>query len=129
MKETVLAESLGMSRQALTAWRGRFLDPGGWDGQEKAYTAQGLVQVRKQFGLEEELAPLDEIEGVIDYLPRNPRLVMVKVDGVEGRCRLRVKDQDLFVRGMVVRMVPVLDTSFQGVYRLVGKEPKRRGVW
>lgn len=129
MKETELAKMLGMTRQALTSWRKKYLDSG-WDDQEREYEAEGVAAVKAAFGIEEELpAELEVVEGVVEYLPRNPRLLLVKIEGEEELARVKVRDQDLFVRGMQLQLKPLVEVQSSNTYVLAGRHPRWRGKW
>jgi len=130
MKESEMAETLGITKDTLTKYRKANLERGvHWDckpGFAVEYLDAGRNRVQQQFGLEDTPTPADEVMGIVRGFPRNDRLIDVELEGRMVRCRVR--NRELYVKGMEFPMYPLLSVEGAEMYVVKGK-PRRKGRW
>ena len=65
-------------------------------------------------------------EAKVTRLPMNSRILFARIEGDEADILVRVRDNALFVRGMVI---PVLQPPAGGAWQLGRKHPRWKGRW
>ncbi len=138
VSEKDLAEAAGVPRDRLRAVRRDELEEGvDWakgPGGAVMFTRAGAKRCLGSLGVHEWEEPLREkevpkvlrAEMVVSGQTKNPRVVMARVDGVQGLVRLHVPHAAKFLPGM---RVPGCVFVERGLWRFVGRCPRWRGKW
>jgi hypothetical protein len=137
-RESELCGELGIPRYTLVAFRNAgHLGKSGWKRSANAVwiTIFGERIIRERLASrigipEDALGPVEETLEPDDFkvtgMPRNPRLILCEGPG-GGEIRVRVRSNENFVKGMLVKARPPAPDSL--VWVLVGRSPRWRGKW
>lgn len=135
VRETDLAQGLGLSRKKMRALREAQLTPADWQEKDGAIFYRDVTAERLQAALElaandgpgdeageEDGGTPEPSQGVVTTFWSNPRIVGIRVGDQAGR--LRVKDAAKFVKGM---KVPVRLEQAPDLWVLTCRQPRWKG--